>query len=231
MSVPYYDDGVVQLWHGDCFEHRAWLSADVLMTDPPFGRAWKQGRLRARPGWHGESVANPGIAGDLGTGTRDDALYLWGVTRPALMFGDLMLPPPPGTVLVGVYRKPPDAGMRGAKGGVRRDLEALHLIGPWANGMGGRSALFTTAAATVGNPSGIAARAGGHPHAKPLDLLEELLTDVVPPGVVADPFAGAGSTLLAARALGRRAVGVELEERWCEAAARRLAADVLPLGM
>jgi len=92
-----------------------------------------------------------------------------------------------------------------------------------------RSSVFATAASNIGNPSGIVARSGGHPHAKPLDVMEQML-EMCPPGVVADPFAGSGSTLVAARNLGRRAVGVELEERYCEMAARRLAQDCFELG-
>jgi site-specific DNA-methyltransferase (adenine-specific) len=140
-----------------------------------------------------------------------------------------MLAPPVGTKLVGAYRKPADAGVRGAIGGYRRDLEAVYLIGEgWASGIGGVSSLLGTAALNVGNPSGIAARSGGHPHAKPLDLMEVILSRC-PPGVIADPCAGSGSTLVAARNLGREAIGVELEEKYCEVIAKRLAQDCLDL--
>ena len=146
-----------------------------------------------------------------------------------IVFGDLMLAPPAGTKVVGVYAKPADAGIRGAIGGVRRDLEAVYLLGQWPSGIGGRSALFRTAASQVGGRAGVVARSGGHPHAKPLDLLAQLLA-MTPGGVIADPFAGSGSTIVAAKALGRRAIGVELDERYAEIAARRLSQCVLDFG-
>ena len=225
---PYYEDDLVTLYHGDCREITAWLEADVLVTDPPYGRAWRQGEVKSA----GSNVAHArnevsttGIANDRDTTVRDAALALWGADRRGILFGDLMLAPPAGTRLVGGYRKPVDAGLRGAMGGVRRDLEAIYLIGRWPSGIGGRSSLFVTGAPLVGGNHGIVAKAGGHPHTKPQDVLEELvgLTE----GAVADPFAGSGSTLIAARALGRKVIGVEYEERYCEIAAKRLAQDTL----
>ena len=223
MSLaPYYADDDVTLYHGDCREITDWVTADVLVSDPPYGRGWKQGRVKK-----GRSDAHPGIANDHDTTTRDAALTMWGTRRCAVVFGDLMLSPPVGTKLVGVYRKPPDSGGRGAMGGFRRDVEAIYLIGPWSSALGGRSSLLTTGARLQGTQNGTAGRYA-HPHAKPVDVMETLIA-ACPPGVVADPFAGGGSTLVAARNQGRRAIGVELEERYCEAIVRRLAQDVLPV--
>ena len=66
----------------------------------------------------------------------------------------------------------------------------------------------------------------GHPTQKPMVIMRRLLEKTAP-GVVLDPFAGVGSTLAAAKYIGRHAIGVELEERWCEQAARRLSQGVL----
>jgi site-specific DNA-methyltransferase (adenine-specific) len=221
--MPYYEDDAVTLWHGDCRELTSWLEADVLVTDPPYGRAWRQGHLPGHvSGSNGRTIAN-----DHDTSARDAVLTLWG-NRTAIVFGDLMLGPPAGTKLVAVYRKPVDAGLRGAIGGFRRDAEAIYLMGKWSSGIGGVSSVLATAAPLVGSPNGIAAR-GQHPHTKPQDVMETLLAHC-PAGVVADPFAGSGSTLLAARNSGRKAIGVELDERYCEVIAKRLDQGVLDFG-
>lgn len=220
--TPYYDDGTITIYHGDCREIDAWLTADVLVTDPPYGRNWSQGNIKGPA----RSDASAGIANDRDTTVRDAALELWG-DRPGILFGDLMLAPPAGTRLVGVYHKASGSeGLRGAIAGVRRDCEAIYLTGSWPSGLGGRSSLFRTNL-QISGASGVVASSGGHPHTKPRDVMLALID--ITEGVIADPFMGSGSTLRAAKDLGRRAIGVELEERFCEIAASRMGQEVLAL--
>ena len=154
-----------------------------------------------------------------GTQTPAPVTRPWrsGAAGPASYSGRSTRPPPATFRHVLVYRKPPDAGAVGSTTGYRRDLEPVFLTGPWPLRAVERSSLVATAARGQGHLCKIA----GHPHAKPVDTLEALIS-ACPPGVIADPFAGSGSTLVAARNLGRRAIGVELDERYAELAARRL---------
>lgn len=226
MSIYYQDDKVV-LHHGDCLEITDWLDADALVTDPPYGRNWQSGSGMTNS--HGRglgSIAHGGIKNDKDTTARDAALAAWG-GRPGIVFGDPLITQPPGAVQACVYAKAADAGIKGARAGVRRDVEMVYLTGAWPVGVGGRSGVFRSARWVAG-PTSLAAKYG-HPHAKPTDLLEELI-GLAPPGVIADPFAGSGSTLVAAAHLGRRAIGVELDESYCEVIAKRLSQGVLDFG-
>ena len=218
VPAPYYRDESVTLYHGDCREVTEWLGADVLVTDPPYGRGWKQGLLP------GHTRTAGGIVGDEDTKVRDAALSLWG-DRLVVAFGDLMLAPPAGTRQVLIYRKPRLSGMTGTTAGWQRNAEAIYLLGPWPTGWGGRDSVISTGSQAASGANGMARRYG-HPHAKPVDVMETLIA-ACPAGTIADPFAGSGSTLVAARNQGRRAIGVEIEERYCEAAARRLSQGVL----
>ena len=75
MTAPYFSADGVALYLSDCREVTAWLEADLLVTDPPYGIAWSQGEL-------GHGTRHGGIAGDKDTSVRDEVLKLWG-DRPA----------------------------------------------------------------------------------------------------------------------------------------------------
>lgn len=217
---PYYEDEWVTLYHGDCLElAEVWVGADVLVTDPPYGRDWKSGSGMTNSAGRGRgSKSHGGIANDKDTTARDAALDLWGKTRTAVVFGDPLIAAPVGTVQGLVYEKPLDAGIKGARAGFRRDVEMIYLVGDWPVGVGGTTSVLRTGALVAG-PRGLAVRYG-HPHAKPVDVCERLVS--LAGGVVADPFAGSGSVLIAARNVGQKSIGVELDEGHCETIAKRL---------
>jgi DNA modification methylase len=67
-----------------------------------------------------------------------------------------------------------------------------------------------------------------HPTEKPVLLVQQLIA-ATKCDTVFDPYCGSGTTLVAAKQLGRKAVGIEIEERYCEIAAKRLSQSYLPL--
>lgn len=219
----YFRQGMVSPYHGDCREVDAWTAASVLVTDPPYGIGWKKGLNRAAG-----SRAHAGIVGDADTSVRDEALAMW-CHRPAVVFGSFYAPHPLGVRQVLVWQKPNDAGIVGSTIGWRRDVEPIFLLGnDWPRLTPKWSSVVRSGAPMIGGASGTAGRAG-HPHAKPIDLLTTLI-ERSPQGTVADPFAGSGSTLVAAKMVGRAAIGVEIDERYCEIAATRLSQNVLDFG-
>ena len=212
MSLYYSGDGIT-LYHGDCLtEHREWLEADVLVTDPPYGIGWSQ-----HSDYNG-GTAHRGIRNDATPDARDAVLELWG-QRAAIVFGTWAQQVVAQQTLV--WRKPPDSGVIGSTTGYRRDTELIFLIGDIQKRSASRSSVIETNV-------GMGTYLNGHPHAKPVALMERLAEWTT--GTIADPFAGSGSTLVAARNLGRKAIGVELEERYCEIVAKRLAQGALDFG-
>lgn len=205
--TPYYQDDSVTLYHGDCREVTEWLDADVLVTDPPYGIAFSSG-------WDNQ-FRDVKIANDGDTSARDDVLKKWG-DRPGLVFGSWRHPPPDATRMVLTWDK-------GTVGMGALDLpwfpctEEIYVLGKGWQG---------TRTSAVMRHVG---RNIDHPTEKPLGLMQSLIAKC-PAGVVADPFAGSGSTLAAAKQLGRKAIGVEVHEPYCELIARRLAQDVLDFG-
>lgn len=210
--TPYYEADGITLFHGDCLEVEEWLAGDVLVTDPPYGMAYVSGYVPSHP-----------IAGDGDTSARDTALHQWG-ERPALVFGRWSMPRPAGTRQRLIWwKRTVGAGMGDLKMPWGPAEEEIYVLGDgWT---GKRVANVIPTDEQRGNPYGAAAKIG-HPTPKPVGLMEHLIA-YAPQGTVVDPFAGSGSTLLAARNQGRTAIGVEIEEAYCELIASRLAQGVL----
>ena len=211
--------GDARLICADCREILPTLGdVDAVVTDPPYGTQMQAtGKSAHRGGYGRRNLHDPGdgigarIANDETTDARDAMLALWGA-RPAVLFGSPRLPDPPGEWADRLVWDKQRPGMNG--GAFRYTHEAIYARGM----VRANNSTFSVLTAFPEQTD--------HIHAKPVRLMS-VLVSTCPPGVIADPFAGSGSTLVAAKALGRRAIGVELEERYCEIAARRLAQDVL----
>lgn len=207
---PYYEDDFVTLFHGNCLtEHREWLEADVLVTDPPYGVSYKSGRVKA----------DRTIAGDSSPEVRDRALEAWG-DRPAIVFGSWNIPRPAHTRARLIWSKGDDPGMGDLKFPWGKSDEEIYIIGKGFSGKRCPNVL-------VHNKPPVNNREA-HPTPKPVPLMERLI-EKCPPGLIADAFAGSGATLVAAKNLGRKVIGVELEERYCEIIAKRCQQEVLDI--
>ena len=207
------------LYQGDGLIETAWHDADALVFDPPYGIDYNSGARR-------EKLARS-IAGDKDTVVRDTAISDWRLRRgedaPALVFGTWRIPRPDSTRALLVWDTKGANGMGDLSLPWKPSHQEIYVLGKGFKGRRGTDVLSVA-------PVQSTARNGRlHPHQKPIPLMCELI-DKCPPGVIADPTAGVGSTLVAAKKLGRRAIGVEIDEAYCETIANRLSQGVLDFG-
>lgn len=216
---PYFEDRGITIYHGDCLHlfgrkddppPRDW-PRDVLVTDPPYGIAYRSGRDRIE--------LAPSIVGDEDTSLRDDVLDWWD-GLPALVFGSWKRPRPRQTHTRLIWDTKGALGMGDLSVPWKPSDQEIYVLG---HGFTGRRDSNVLRVAPV---QSMARNGRLHPHEKPVPLMRMLL-EKCPPGVILDPFMGSGSTLRAAKDLGREAIGVEIEERYCEIAAQRLGQEVL----
>jgi site-specific DNA-methyltransferase (adenine-specific) len=216
--TPYYADDLVTIYHGDC---REWSGkADAVLTDPPYGRdavrlwdalATVAGDSLAPGGWL-VAYSGQSCLPEVMAALDSRLVYRWALAA-VYPGGEQMARIGDMTVLTGwkpvlAYRKPPFGSERGVHGRF-----------------------------TAGGRTGISdvLRRGGrekdaHEWAQPLGEASELIERFTrPPATILDPFAGSGTFLMAAKSLGRHAIGIEIEERYCEIAARRCSQEVLGL--
>lgn len=220
--TPYYDcDGIV-IYHGDSRDLWREMTFDAVLTDPPYGVSGEQNTKTAvlrgfRKNDYSAftdsveyvtSVAVPVVAAIVKTGTRV-------VLTPGNRC--LTLYPPPDSF--GAIFQPASVGLQPWG---RADAQPILYYGKSPYGgkqLPGQKCSFTLTES---------AEVNGHPCPKPLGFWKLLLETVSVPGeTVLDPFCGSGTTMRAAKDLGRKAIGIEIEERYCEIAAKRMAQRVL----
>jgi DNA modification methylase len=215
--TPYYDDGKCVIYHGDCRDVLPMVErCDIALTDPPYGigasgddfRGSRKNGWRQYGGGQWDSVRPPPEVFALLRWKARDSI-IWGGNY----FADIL--------------PPSQCWLAWDKG--QRDFSLADFEMAWTS--------FDNAARMISYPRARAMQDGKeHPTQKAVEVMQWSLTAAADryaksiPQTVLDPFMGSGTTLVAAKNLGRKAIGIEIEERYCEIAARRLSQEVLELG-
>jgi site-specific DNA-methyltransferase (adenine-specific) len=200
---PYYEHGGIVIYHGDCREVLPLLDpVDLVLTDPPYGIAatWRGGKGHR---W-GKAANQTPERNEWDSAPPDPALIaaILAKGKQAVIWGGnyFDLPLSRGWL---VWNKP------------ERGFSLSEAELAW------------TSKDTVIRVFDYrrSERDRKHPTQKPLALMRWCLQQFPDAQTVLDPFMGSGTTLRAAKDLGRRAIGIEIEERYCEIAATRLAQE------
>jgi site-specific DNA-methyltransferase (adenine-specific) len=239
---PYYERDGVTLYHADCrdvIEALVDVRYELVVTDPPYASGARRDADRQVRGAMLRSMEDVDWF-------SHDAMTSWGFTWFLRSVFTLLRPRlPEGTHVYAFtdWRQCPNVfGLLEACGyRVNRrltwDKGVLGMGSTWRNqdedvvfaSHGAPAAMLDRGMGTVLQHPPVTPAARVHPTEKPVGLLRRII-DAVPGGVVFDPFAGSGPTLVAAHAAGRRAIGAELEEHYCEIAARRIDAALDGVG-
>jgi len=198
--------GNCELYLGDCLEILPTLGkVNAVVTDPPYGIAHSS---NFGASWQGTQIAS-----DQDTTARDKALA--GFENVAA-FGTWKTPPIEGTKGALVWDKGPAFGMGDLKFPWKGSWELIYVRGRlWA---GSRDEGVLRGHIQVSWES----KGRAHPHQKPVSLIEALLEKLPVAALVLDPFMGSGTTGVACVKLGRKFVGIEIDEGYFDIACERI---------
>lgn len=239
---PYYEDSTVTIYHGDCFDVLHHLSGvGAVITDPPYssGGAFRGDRMQSTSSKYvstGTLAYRPDFAGD----NRDQRSFLaW----CALWMNAARRACDPGAPIAAFidWRQLPTMSDAVQAGGwTWRGIAVWSKKYGRPNPAGFSSACEYVVWGTNGPateqdnyPAGVfecqtpPANERTHIAQKPEPVMRWVMGVARPGTVVLDPFMGSGTTLRAAKDVGCRAIGIEVDERYCEIAARRCAQEVL----
>jgi DNA modification methylase len=216
LPEPYYDEGGMTIYCGDCRSILPCLpKVDLVLTDPPYGIFKRQD--------------NGMMFGKETIYSKDKSASLWDVRPDKELLQLIMTKAAQYVIWGGNY-------MADAIGCCNGPLVWNKLTGnnSYADGelafsnVAGTMRIFTHqwCGAFKDSERGLQAV---HPTQKPIALLKWCIGLADEPQTILDPFMGSGTTLRAAKDLGRKAIGIEIEEKYCEIAVDRLRQEVLPL--
>jgi site-specific DNA-methyltransferase (adenine-specific) len=212
---PYYQDEFVTIYHGESREILPTLpQPDIVLTDPPYGIDYQSAR---RIGWQRKDK----IVGD-----DEFPLWLFDTLKPnnALFvfcrWDMLPLLPPPKSFIAWDKQRHSMGDLNHEYG---RQWEAIAFY-PFPNHQ------FTFRPKDIISYPCVPPNELLHPNEKPIPVLCQILAPNLGETII-DPFMGSGTTLLAAKKLNRHAIGIEIEEKYCEIAARRCSQGVMTLNI
>jgi DNA modification methylase len=203
--TPYYSHAGITIYHADCRDILPHLEpVDLVLTDPPYGVGFSYGEYKDTAENFSKSIL-PVI---VNLSDRYPMAAFCSMRQMRIL-------PPFQWVLCWNH---PGSTRRNAVRGFSI-WEPIFLYGRGWNVANDAITLADCVNHDKGND---------HPCPKPLRLFKWLLS-LHPGENILDPFMGSGTTLVAAKQLGRKAIGIEIEEKYCEIAVKRLAQEVLDL--
>jgi site-specific DNA-methyltransferase (adenine-specific)/modification methylase len=211
--TPYYEHAGITIYHGDCREILPTLpKVDAVITDPPYGARYKSG-----PNSH-NSISSTGKR--FTESIRNDDVDFQPI--PFLIAPDVMF-----TGAQYFYDRLPAGGSLHVwdKRGDYKPLDQSDADIIWHNKPGASRTLHLVWRGLCRHVE--VCEPIVHPTQKPVELMVWLIQRVPEVKTILDPFMGSGTTLVAAKNLGRKAIGIEIEEKYCEIAAKRLAQEVM----
>ena len=214
MIEPYYLDDSVTIYHGDCKEILPGLLFDVVVTDPPYGiDVVKNGKIGTN------DLAKARVYREVvGDTEKLDPTWLAGFGNSQVIFGvsHFVKIPHSGQLLVWDKR----FKEKESSNGLFAEVEIA-----WHSKKAPSKIIKHQQQGFVANLGDIGRY---HPTQKPLAVMHWLVKNCSNlEDVIVDPYMGTGTTLRAAKDLGRKAIGIEIDEQYCEIAVKRLAQEVL----
>lgn len=208
MMKPYYDHAGIQIYHGDCRDILPELEpVDLVLTDPQYGIAdiWIGG-FSNKHGWgKAKKEVETRNSWDKEPPSPEALALVISKGKNVCIWGGnyFNLPVSRGWI---VWVKP------------ERNFSLSEAELAWTN----KDMVIRV---YDGHRSDTGRE---HPTQKPLGLMVFCIEKFQEANTILDPFMGSGTTLVAAKQLGRKAIGIEIEEKYCEIAARRLSQEMLP---